>query len=1464
MVEVSGGERGQREASLQFAPTAASTIQKAAFALQSQKGPSASIQQDVSAKKKTRQQKDVPAKDVSTTMQPTTPHRAGAVPPPQDLFSPSVTVQESPSSVSSLSASGMYPSHAAVAALPHPGWGVRFRQQRRVLSGCSDANYIPVYGSAAANYLTYPDPSTAAEQSVPAIETLTDEPETDFNFTDYADGSGQTSYIEYEEEEQVGGGRYDLRHNVTPSPNSGCIGLRAQQWRREAYAVQDEADDSLSAVVPIPTTRLPNKVALYDSAATAASRPYERPPVHTPAIPTTERPAAHAPAAPAQHPNKVALYDSAAAAASCPYERRPRTRPRNAARRRWCPPPQKSCALRQCCRRSLLHKPHRCSPSQKGRLPWALGRRSRTQCVEGSGRVPVDAAAAARSDELEGAGAAEEAGAIGDTGASAACGRAGPHRPNADAGILPAAIGNARSNAGTDYTPIPPEDFQGTLPEFLSQAGFASKEMPPSPPDWQSSRRCTPLPQDDLPAMSEVECDQQPNLLVWRDAEENQDEDEPEPVDNDDVALTGGQPSRAVSYSAVLKMFYQEEHSGLRPGKNTWNLYQRFANYDDMNRLREHRRLNPFYASASPVPALKAGELSRTYEVFVESQGGEEKANETLSIFFQLGGTSDDTIQARNRCFKAASKAYEKMNDRYHVDDFFTCTILVGGHMNEDEKLAEVIDVPRMAEALFNGLAMNEDEVIGIAKTAAVTLLIKEQVKMRRDLKSTPSGYAATSSPPLRHVVHSSTATTSRPATAAAPTPKSNVRPDSHTTPNAPEPTKTATAAAATTLPQQIPMLHRDGTKTSTTMYACEIHDDTRDVQDVRRVMSMALIEDLGEDVFKNKNSFSWTVMVQFLHEKGHRIINFPSNVCLPSEAPPTKGSGSWSHRERRWLHMSLAARSTPGQGLRFQRVVYPPGDSNFVVVLHNYMLLPLTAYNLADPTTLVRPPLTTNEISKGKKKKIDTTRKKRKAGEDEEHSESDELEPEEEEVGGSAATHSPSPVSIPHVKRVKKEFPKTPPHAGRTEAPSQGGVHFISNNDSDNKSIAHSRAKPKPARCDDTEGAPARCNDNRPMPRPTRRDGTPPTEDAPASRRPPRKHGLSSSSDDAPAYRPPPRKHSRSSDNDNDEYGTPDSVANPADIPQRQTRASKAAVKPAAKPAAKAVLTKKKAKPNASEFDGVELVLPPKRVMPNAAAGPSHLPAPPAAPPAAAPAASFRLPPELAAMDPMQVEALLCAAATIFKGGTLSLQYTCGCMLQMVQKELKAVTPVPLEPLEEAPTTSINSMNAGASLAPYLLVLGMHKIGFLEIDKLMPAIKGKWRIGSDVNGCILVQEVFVPIPLVPQRRGSLGQLGDERDRREGKNQWFSFATAPEELRYGDSLKIRGTLGFDLYVQSLIWPSTAPPLTSSVTYLPERPIFIATDTQILFAGLPASEDHSVAVTSKKFRKWAAEQALKHD
>jgi hypothetical protein len=116
-----------------------------------------------------------------------------------------------------------------------------------------------------------------------------------------------------------------------------------------------------------------------------------------------------------------------------------------------------------------------------------------------------------------------------------------------------------------------------------------------------------------------------------------------------------------VAYGGVLKAFYQEEHAGLRAGKNTWNLYQRFANYDDTNRLRERRRLNPSYPSATPVPALKAEELSGGYKAFLVFAGGEEEAEKMLEMFFQLGGAGDDTIQGRRRRFQAAVKTFKNL-----------------------------------------------------------------------------------------------------------------------------------------------------------------------------------------------------------------------------------------------------------------------------------------------------------------------------------------------------------------------------------------------------------------------------------------------------------------------------------------------------------------------------------------------------------------------------------------------------------------------------------------------------------------------------------------------------------------------------------------------------------------------------------------------------------------------------------
>jgi hypothetical protein len=116
-----------------------------------------------------------------------------------------------------------------------------------------------------------------------------------------------------------------------------------------------------------------------------------------------------------------------------------------------------------------------------------------------------------------------------------------------------------------------------------------------------------------------------------------------------------------VSYGGALKAFYTEERTGLRPGRNSWNLYQCFANYNDANRLRERQRLDPAYPSEKPIPSLKADELSRAYKAFVACAGGEDEADGILSIFFQMGGTADDTIQARRRRFHNAGKMYEKL-----------------------------------------------------------------------------------------------------------------------------------------------------------------------------------------------------------------------------------------------------------------------------------------------------------------------------------------------------------------------------------------------------------------------------------------------------------------------------------------------------------------------------------------------------------------------------------------------------------------------------------------------------------------------------------------------------------------------------------------------------------------------------------------------------------------------------------
>ncbi|KAJ7843815.1 hypothetical protein B0H13DRAFT_1909207 [Mycena leptocephala] len=294
--------------------------------------------------------------------------------------------------------------------------------------------------------------------------------------------------------------------------------------------------------------------------------------------------------------------------------------------------------------------------------------------------------------------------------------------------------------------------------------------------------------------------------------------------------------------------------------------------------------------------------------------------------------------------------------------------------------------------------------------------------------------------------------------------------------------------------------------------------------------MSMVSVEDLGVNVFKGKNGFSWTVLGPQLLEKGLRIISYPDNVRLPSEAPPTKASGSWTRAERRWLRVGLSARSTPGQGMRFQRVNHPKGepgapDSAVVKTFWNSSTAPVhctagdntsweAAYDLNDPKTLFRPAPSKAEIKSGKKKaepampkaKEGSSSQKRKVDEDED----DEPEPEEEtspppakrlrhhtpepQVGGGVSSGgdpgSPRRVDVPLVKRLRKDFPRTPPRVGGTHpcVRFMGTSHPSSGSESDDQPIqppVQPPVRPQPKRpvplfdSDDDDRAAARTNPN-------------------------------------------------------------------------------------------------------------------------------------------------------------------------------------------------------------------------------------------------------------------------------------------------------------------------------------------------------------------------------------------------
>lgn len=153
-----------------------------------------------------------------------------------------------------------------------------------------------------------------------------------------------------------------------------------------------------------------------------------------------------------------------------------------------------------------------------------------------------------------------EAGAVGDTGVTALS--------SAQAGFFPASTRVAHG----DYAPIPPEHFSGTILESLQQADL------------------------------ELLGNEQGGHKGDEDDVADEDGVDDENDNGDSIAATANVGATRCVRSRLCRHSRSEARGSyggvlVINAVYTWNLCQRFANYDDSNRLRQRGRINLSYPS---------------------------------------------------------------------------------------------------------------------------------------------------------------------------------------------------------------------------------------------------------------------------------------------------------------------------------------------------------------------------------------------------------------------------------------------------------------------------------------------------------------------------------------------------------------------------------------------------------------------------------------------------------------------------------------------------------------------------------------------------------------------------------------------------------------------------------------------------------------------------------------------------
>ncbi|KAJ7827441.1 hypothetical protein B0H13DRAFT_2373786 [Mycena leptocephala] len=387
--------------------------------------------------------------------EPTTPHRSRGVAdffphgtrPAAQLFSPSVPLQESPG-MSSLSGSE---------SSPQPSPQV-YGENDLVSHGHLFDGLLP----GDVGYV-FPDPN-ATSISAPRIATLTDDDFDDYNSMSYEEIEDDPA-AEQEDQaaEQVGGGPYALRANIIPTSHANRVGLNAQERRQVSQAESQSADDAAPGPIPASASsshsgdagepapqarpaRRARKVANGSTKSPLSQTPptlqfqlpptlHHPPPAFPPRPPGTflvpsvpQQPAPQEQLAPEMHAAANATRRSATPSAQQQQVAPQRHAAATATRRSATPSvPQQPVLQNPAARSSTRRSETPSAPQPPSLQNPAVGRQARSATPFGPQHLAPQ-----------------------------------PMRASS-----------------LDYAPIPPEQFTGTLPEFLNQAGFETASFPP-------------------------------------------------------------------------------------------------------------------------------------------------------------------------------------------------------------------------------------------------------------------------------------------------------------------------------------------------------------------------------------------------------------------------------------------------------------------------------------------------------------------------------------------------------------------------------------------------------------------------------------------------------------------------------------------------------------------------------------------------------------------------------------------------------------------------------------------------------------------------------------------------------------------------------------------------------------------------------------------------------------------------